>query len=62
MILPEGAIIEILSADYIIVYRLRLQFSDGKEQAVNFEPVLRHSLYPIIAAYNVSLFLPLRFS
>jgi hypothetical protein len=51
MILSEGAVIEITSAESVADYTLRLRFSDGEERLVDFEPFLRGSLNPMIRAY-----------
>ena len=51
MNLPEGVVIELTSADYVVGYKIRLQFSDGKDCIVDFEPFLRRSLNPMIQAY-----------
>jgi hypothetical protein len=51
MILSEGAIIEIKRAEYIGEYKLRLQFSDGQERLVDFEPFLLDSSNPLIRKY-----------
>lgn len=51
MKLNEDAIIEITEAEYLSDYRLRLKFSDCKEQIVNFEPLLRKSRHPEIRKY-----------
>ena len=51
MILSDGAIVEITSAEYVADYKLRLRFSDGKERLVDFEPFLRDSLNPMIRVY-----------
>lgn len=57
MKLNESSIIEITQADYLSGYRLRLKFSDCKEQISDFEPFLRKSRHPEIRKYlNLELF------
>lgn len=51
MNLPEGVVIELTSADYVEGYKIRLQFSDGKDRILDFESFLRRSLNPMIQAY-----------
>lgn len=51
MKLPEGAFIEIKSAEQVQEHALRLTFSDGAEQIVDFGPFLRASQNPLISAY-----------
>ena len=49
--------IEINRVDYITEYRLRLYFSDGKVQDVDFKNFINHSTNPQIAKYkNLDLF------
>jgi hypothetical protein len=47
----EDWVVDITRAEHAEEYRLRLWFSDGKEQVVDFEPFLRHSLNPMIRKY-----------
>jgi hypothetical protein len=49
--LPEGAVIEIIRAEQVSAYRLRLHFSDGESRLVDFEPFLQESRNPMIRAY-----------
>ena len=51
MILAEGAAVDIVRAEAISDYKLRLYFSDGVERAIDFEPFLRGSRNPMIRAY-----------
>ena len=41
----------IVSAEYVAGYVLRLGFSDGHEQTVNFEPFLSSAKHPEIRKY-----------
>jgi hypothetical protein len=45
------AIINIITAEQVGDFRLRLQFDDGIEQAVDFKPFLMHALHPDIRAW-----------
>jgi hypothetical protein len=49
--LPEGAVIEIVGAERLSDYKLKLCFSDGAERVVDFEPFLSSSSNPMIRAY-----------
>ncbi len=51
MILPENALIDITSVEYMGAYRLHLFFSDGKDRLIDFEPFFRRSLNPLIRKY-----------
>lgn len=51
MILPENLVISIEAAEYLEDYKLRLEFSNGQERIVDFEPFLRNSLNPMIRKY-----------
>jgi hypothetical protein len=51
MMLSEDAVIEIVRAEYVSGYRLKLSFSDGKERVIDFEPFLRKSRNPLIREY-----------
>lgn len=44
-------VIDLTKAEYAGNYRLRLWFSDGREQVVDFEPFLRNSFNPLIRRY-----------
>ena len=43
--------IKILKIEQLNEFKLKLLFSDGKEQVVNFHPFLEHSLHPAIRKY-----------
>ncbi|MDO8811858.1 MAG: DUF2442 domain-containing protein [Gallionella sp.] len=45
------AIINIVTAEQVGDFRIRLQFDDGIEQTVDFKPFLSHSLHPDIRAW-----------
>jgi hypothetical protein len=49
--LPEGAVIEIVVAERLSDYKLKLCFSDGTERVVDFEHFLSSSSNPMIRAY-----------
>ncbi len=51
MILLEDLVIDLESAEYVEDYKLRLQFSDGQERIIDFEPFLHNSLNPLIRKY-----------
>jgi len=51
MTLAEDAIIDIVRAEPISGYKLRLYFSDGNERTVDFESFLRGSHNPMIREY-----------
>lgn len=51
MTLLDDAVIEIISAEYVADYKLRLRFSDGNERLVDFGSFLRDSLNPMIRTY-----------
>jgi len=51
MMLLEDMIIDIETAEYVESYQLRIQFSDGQERIVDFEPFLSKSLNPLIKKY-----------
>lgn len=51
MILPEGAVINLRTAEYAGGYKLYLVFNDDKKRIVDFEPFLSHSLNPMIRKY-----------
>ena len=44
-------VVAIESASYVVPYRLRLRFDDGKENLVDFGPFLSASAHPSIRAY-----------
>jgi hypothetical protein len=45
------AIINIVSAEHLGDYRIRLGFDDGTEQTVDFQPFLSHARHPDIRAW-----------
>jgi len=45
------AIINIVTAEQVGDFRIRLQFDDGIEQTVDFKPFLTHSLHPDIRTW-----------
>ena len=50
-------VIEVMSANYIGDYAVRISFNDGTEKLVDFKPFLFKSLHPSIVKYqNESLF------
>ena len=49
--LSEGASINIVRAEQVATYRLRLSFSNGVQRVIDFEPFLRTSRNPMIRAY-----------
>ncbi|HSO74290.1 MAG TPA: DUF2442 domain-containing protein [Blastocatellia bacterium] len=51
MILPDGAVVDIVGAERVSDYELKLGFSDGLERLINFEPFLQDSRNPMIRAY-----------
>ena len=51
MILADDAVIDIVAADQVSDYELRLTFSDDTERVVDFEPFLRNSRNPMIREY-----------
>ena len=44
-------VIDLTEAQYHQSYQLRLQFSDGTERLIDFEPFLRKSQHPQIQSY-----------
>jgi hypothetical protein len=51
VILPDDAVVDIVEAEQVSDYKLRLSFSDGTQQVVDVEPFLRGSRNPMIRAY-----------
>ncbi len=49
--LLEDQVISIEGAEYVEAYQIRLQFSDGRERVIDFEPFLRESSNPLIKRY-----------
>ncbi|QTA91353.1 DUF2442 domain-containing protein [Desulfonema magnum] len=55
--LSDSIVINVTEAEYVSPYKIRLWFSDGAEQTVNFEPFLKKSHHPEIKKYlNQNLF------
>lgn len=46
-----GAIVEVVRAERLSDYTLKLSFSDGSERVVDFEPFLSSSQNPMIRTY-----------
>jgi hypothetical protein len=44
-------VVDIVEAEQVSDYKLRLSFSDGTQRVVDFEPFLRSSRNPMIRAY-----------
>jgi len=51
MKLPDGAVIEIKSAERVGDHALRLTFNDGAQRVIDFGGFLRRSSNPLISAY-----------
>jgi hypothetical protein len=51
VILSDEAVMDIVQAEQISDYKLKLYFSDGTERVRDFEPFLRRSRNPMICAY-----------
>ncbi len=51
MRLSEAAEVNIVKAERVANYKLRLSFSDGVERVIDFEPFLKASKNPLIRAY-----------
>ena len=51
MTLTADAIVDIVQAERLSDYKVRLCFSDGAERVVDFEPFLQSSRNPMIRAY-----------
>jgi len=49
--LADDAVIDIVRAEQVSDYELKLHFSDGKERVIDFEPFIRGSRNPMIRAY-----------
>ena len=49
--MPEGTVIDIVRAEQVGAYQLKLHFSDGTLRLVDFEPFLRQSRNPLIRVY-----------
>lgn len=44
-------VVDVTTAEYVPSYKLRLQFDDGHESTVDFDPFLKTSEHPSIRAY-----------
>lgn len=51
MTLAEGTGIDIIRVAQVSAFKLKLDFSDGVERVIDFEPFLRTSRNPLIRAY-----------
>jgi len=51
VVLADDAVVDIVEAEQVSDYKLRLSFSDGTQRVVDFEPFLRASRNPMIRAY-----------
>ena len=51
MMLSDNAVINIVRAEQVSGYKLKLYFSDGAERVIDFEPFLRGSRNPMISEY-----------
>ena len=51
MTLSEDSVIEIVGAEQVSDYKLKLHFSNGEERLIDFEPFLRSSRNPMIREY-----------
>ena len=51
MILSDDAVINIVGAESVSDYKLKLYFSDGIERIIDFGPFLQKSRNPMIRAY-----------
>lgn len=51
VILPDGADVDIVGAERVSDYELKLRFSDGLERVIDFEPFLQGSRNPMIRSY-----------
>jgi hypothetical protein len=49
--LKQGVAVNVIKAQRVADYKLRLAFSDGFEREVDFEPFLRGSSNPLISVY-----------
>lgn len=47
----ENELLEITNANHLSRYALKLEFSDGTERVIDFEPFLKASRNPAIRAY-----------
>ncbi len=51
MKLAPGSVIDVVNVEPLSGYQLKLRFSDGAEQVIDFEPFLRKARHPQIRAY-----------
>ncbi|HJP95855.1 MAG TPA: DUF2442 domain-containing protein [Candidatus Saccharimonadales bacterium] len=51
VILPEGAVIDIVRVEQLSDYKLKLYFSNGVDRIIDFEAFLQASRNPLIRAY-----------
>lgn len=51
MSLSEDVVIDIVRAEQVSPYVLKLNFSDGVERMIDFKPFLKESRNPMIRAY-----------
>jgi Protein of unknown function (DUF2442) len=51
MTTSEDRVIEIVGAEQVSGYKLKLYFGDGEERLIDFEPFLRSSRNPMIREY-----------
>ena len=47
----EAEVLEITNTEHLSRYTLKLEFSDGTERVIDFEPFLKASRNPAIRAY-----------
>ena len=48
---PRIYVVDIVEADRVSDYELKLRFSDGTQRVIDFEPFLRGSRDPMVRAY-----------
>jgi hypothetical protein len=51
MMLPEDTVLDIVRAEHLSGYQVKLTFSEGAERIIDFEPFLSRSRNPMIRAY-----------
>jgi hypothetical protein len=51
VMLPDSAVVDIIRAEQVSDYTLRLVFSDGAERVIDFGPFLRDSRNPLIRVF-----------
>ncbi len=49
--LTDDAVVDVVEAEYIALYKVHLWFSDGAEQIVDFGPFIKKSHHPEIKKY-----------